>query len=57
VESEAELAKTFADTEALMTDTYLTKDGEMGRVSQNGGVMPEGAKVGAHRRRRGSGKG
>jgi len=44
VENEAALEKTFVDTEALMTDTYLTKDGDMGRVSQNGGVTPEGAK-------------
>ena len=46
MENEAALEKTFVDTEALMTDTYLTKDGDMGRVSQNGGVTPEGAKVG-----------
>jgi hypothetical protein len=41
VENQQALAKTFADTDALMTDSYLDKDGNMGRISTSGGIMPE----------------
>jgi len=42
VETEADLAKTFAETEALMNDTFLTKDGVMGKISDTGS-LPEAA--------------
>ena len=41
VENQQALAKTFADTDALMADSYLDKDGNMGRISTSGGIMPE----------------
>eukprot|EP00959_Pyramimonas_sp_CCMP1952_P153768 3217182-Pyramimonas_sp.AAC.2 len=43
VNDAADLEEKFAEVDAVMEDTFLTKDGNMGKISECGGVLPKGA--------------
>lgn len=43
VNDEEHLLDTYKETEAVMADTFLTKDGAMGKLSDCDGVLPRGA--------------